>query len=186
MVFSVQDDPFAPSLPIMDSPEMTPYGPSSTTPVDDFFSEQYNDARPSHLENFDPAPGLQDTTSSHYPGYDNTVQPVDSAAYNSQSSGTSPTSSSSSSAQHERHVSSNSSRSAPPTEDDLNRQMDALFDFTSASNSPGGGTTQKSFERPIRGVAVPQHEPSPPQTEMLSSQRYGDEGPSVRSPVFAP
>ncbi|KAL8865617.1 MAG: hypothetical protein Q9198_009237, partial [Flavoplaca austrocitrina] len=103
MVFSVQDDPFAPSLPMMDSPEMTPYGPSSTAPVDDFFTEQYNDAPPSHFENFELAPGLPDTKSSHDPGYDNTMQFVDSAAYNSQSSGTSPISSSSSSTQHERH-----------------------------------------------------------------------------------
>ncbi|KAL9033847.1 MAG: hypothetical protein Q9180_005731, partial [Flavoplaca navasiana] len=185
MVFSIQDDPFARSLPMMDSPEMTPYGPSSTAPVDDFFTEQYNDAPPSHFENFELAPGLPDTKPSHDPGYDNTMQFVDSAAYNSQSSGTSPTSSSSSPTQHERHVSSNSSRSAPLTEDDLNRQMDSMFDFTSASNSPGGGRTQKSFQKPIRGMAMPQHELSPPQTEVQSSQRYGDEGPSTSPPTVS-
>ncbi|KAL8838902.1 MAG: hypothetical protein Q9176_004837, partial [Flavoplaca citrina] len=169
----------------MDSPEMTPYGPSSTAPVDDFFTEQYNDAPPSHFENFELAPGLSDTNSLHDPGYDNTMQFVDSAAYNSQSSGTSPTSSSSSSTQHERHVSSNSSRSAPLTEDDSNRQMDSMFDFTSASNSPGGDRTQKSFQKPIRGMAMPQHELSPPQTEVQSSQRYGDEGPSTSPPAVS-
>ncbi|KAL8749673.1 MAG: hypothetical protein Q9184_006717 [Pyrenodesmia sp. 2 TL-2023] len=50
---------------------------------------------------------------------------------------------------------------AMKTENDLDRQMNELFDFDSAANSPGDSiSTGISFDKPIAGVAMPQQEDS--------------------------
>lgn len=171
---------------MMDSPDMTLYTPSSTGPMDNFFGEQYDGAPLDHFDHSEAGHGFPDASSPPDAGYDSTMQPFDSGAYNSQSSGSSPTSSPSSSIQHQRHESSNSSRSAPANDDELNRQMNELFDFESAANSPRGlASTQKSSEKPIRGMAIPQHERSPQQTGRQLIQPHSHVGPPVRNPSFA-
>ncbi|KAL8728234.1 MAG: hypothetical protein Q9166_005537 [cf. Caloplaca sp. 2 TL-2023] len=60
------------------------------------------------------------------------------------------------------------------TDNDLDRQMNELFDFDSAANSPGDSVmTGTSSERPIPGMAIPQHQPSPQESERKSIQPGG-------------
>lgn len=162
------------------------YRPSSTGPMDNFFGDQYDDVPSNHLDQTEAGHGFPEASSSlPDAGYDSVVQPFDSGAYNSQSSGSSPTSSPSSSIQPQRHQSSNSSRSAPATDDELNRQMNELFDFDSAANSPGGSAfKQKSSEKTIRGMAIPQHEASPQQSGRQLIQSKSHIGPPVSIPSF--
>ena len=220
MAFPSDDDPYPLSLPMMGSPDMTPYRPSSAGAADNFFGAQYS-AIP--LNDFDSLEAEQ-----AYPeallfaqAYGSTMQTAIPGPNNSHSSESSPGSSSNSSLQHQRQMSSNSSRSATyetdaivsnqaqlhdskmvssntnggfaqrvaetsVTDPELNRQMNELFDFDSAANSPGKTVaTEIRSEKPILGMAIPQYQRSPQQTAGNIIQSHNRVGPTVRSSVTA-
>lgn len=61
-------------------------------------------------------------------------------------------------------------------ERDADQQMNDLFDFDSAANSPGDSVaTETSSNKPIAGIAMPQNVPSPHQTQkqILQPQEPG-------------
>ncbi|KAL8658770.1 MAG: hypothetical protein Q9226_000795 [Calogaya cf. arnoldii] len=185
MPLTTQDDPFAPSLPTMDSPDM---GSLLIGPTENFFGDQYNGSFANQFDSPKAAHAFPNAASTLGAGYDSSMNIFDTAADNSQSSESSPTSSSRSSIQNIRHESSNSSRSATATwalNDD--RQMRQFFDFDSATNSPGGPrSTQESSDLPIRGMAIPQHEPSPQQIERQLVRPNSFALPLSHSPVSTP
>ncbi|KAL8915389.1 MAG: hypothetical protein Q9171_000259 [Xanthocarpia ochracea] len=77
---------------------------------------------------------------------------------------------------------------ASVTDHELNRQMDELFDFDSAANSPGKSVaTEISSEKPILGMAIPQYQRSPQRTEGNIIQSHNRVGPlASRSVVSTP
>ncbi|KAL8791225.1 MAG: hypothetical protein Q9213_000182, partial [Squamulea squamosa] len=72
------------------------------------------------------------------------------------------------------------------TDHELNQQMNELFDFDSAANSPGDSESIKmSPEMPILGMAIPQQLQSPLQNEGKHIQPQNHNGPTVRASVPA-
>ncbi|KAL8769861.1 MAG: hypothetical protein Q9209_004299 [Squamulea sp. 1 TL-2023] len=72
------------------------------------------------------------------------------------------------------------------TDHELNQQMNELFDFDSAANSPGDPESiEISPEKPILGMAIPQQLQPPLQTERKDIQPQNRNGPEVRAPVTA-
>ncbi|KAL8683936.1 MAG: hypothetical protein Q9186_000147 [Xanthomendoza sp. 1 TL-2023] len=57
------------------------------------------------------------------------------------------------------------------TDNDLDRQMNELFDFDSAANSPGGSiATETSSGKPIPGMSIPQYQEPPQHTARTITQ----------------
>ncbi|KAL8898449.1 MAG: hypothetical protein Q9207_006690, partial [Kuettlingeria erythrocarpa] len=78
---------------------------------------------------------------------------------------------------------SNRTLEAMKTENDLDRQMNELFDFDSAANSPGDPISPAiSFEKPIARVAIPQPENSLPNTDRLVLQTCNHRRSAVGAP----
>ena len=65
-------------------------------------------------------------------------------------------------------------------EDDVDRQMNELFDFESAANSPGESVPMEtSNDKPIAGFAMPEHEISPRRLERPILQPRHRKRPAV-------
>lgn len=69
------------------------------------------------------------------------------------------------------------------SENDLDRQMNELFDFDSAANSPEDSfSTETSTDRPIAGITMPQDERSPHKSERPILQAPNQKRPAVSAP----
>ncbi|KAL8720332.1 MAG: hypothetical protein Q9225_002794 [Loekoesia sp. 1 TL-2023] len=70
------------------------------------------------------------------------------------------------------------------SENDLDRQMNELFDFDSAANSPGDSVApETSTDRPIAGMAMPQDERSPHKSERPILQPHNQKRPATSRSV---
>lgn len=216
MALRTDDDPYPPSLPRMNSPDMSLYGQSSSASANHPFDQLYPDNAADAIDGSDAEHAFSDALQMPPESYETTVHPAD-LSLGTFPSPESSASSSRSSGEHKRHASSNSSRSATfeyeslvpdaaqmnklrlegykttaesPKRDldaiaaqsDIDRQMNELFDFDSAANSPGDSvTTKTSADKSISGMVMSQDERSPYQPERPILHPQNRKRPAVSS-----
>lgn len=65
---------------------------------------------------------------------------------------------------------------------DIDQQMNELFDFDSAANSPGDSVTKEAVaDKPIAGMVMPQDERSPQQSDRPILHPHNRRRPAVSS-----
>lgn len=75
---------------------------------------------------------------------------------------------------------------AMKNENDLDRQMNELFDFDSAANSPGDSiSTETSSHKPIAGMAMPRYEQPTQKTERSILQPHNQRRQAVGALILS-
>ncbi|KAL8691235.1 MAG: hypothetical protein Q9218_003493 [Villophora microphyllina] len=202
----------------MGSPNMTPYGQISHEAAQEFCNDRYKESNSGYLDDFDAAPfspaGLGAATQ--FADLDaNVYHTDDTSPYSSSNSSTQHHRHASSNSSRSVAIatgpvtpdaaqmhnlmiansklgenSSKRSLDAVTGGSEVDRQMNEMFDFDSAANSPGNVvTTDVCYERPTAGMGVPHNEPPPkprqPQKRTMKPTKH-ERPQTSRSAVSSP
>ncbi|KAL9577403.1 MAG: hypothetical protein Q9212_006385 [Teloschistes hypoglaucus] len=218
MAFLPDGDPYPASLPTMGSPCMNPYGNLSLETAEDFFNDGYNEASlryPSNLDAipFTPAGFATDTQLASFdPNFYHTddTSPTSSSDSSTQHHRHASSNSSRSVAQetapvtpeaahmHDLMTAKTTTAENPSkrsldamtgvSEDD--RKMSEIFDFDSAANSPGNGTTTDTgYQRSSVGLPLlpTESRPRPTLKKITQPQKHERaQNNYTRNPLYGP